>query len=117
MKVGLGPSFPTFVYGSYQLSSVTQDIDDTDKNRWCEYILYRGLTRLGYARISHGGLSDTEVQQARFRIPAAGEQAQDNRAVTTSARNIPATLHFTDRCACATDKLDWVTRRGLRAAT
>ena len=38
------------------------DIDPTDWDRWCEYILYKNIRRVGYARMSRGSITDTELQ-------------------------------------------------------
>lgn len=53
------------------------DIDPSDWDRWCQYILYKKLVRTGYARISRGTITDTEVQAGRFYVPKAGEQFSD----------------------------------------
>lgn len=70
-----------------------KDIDPDDKKRWCEYIFYRGLVKLGYARISHGGLSDTEVQVGKFLIPKDPDQ-QDNLEMTQDPEKVPEWVHF-----------------------
>lgn len=50
-------------YNTYvsELSGM-KDIDPTDWDRWCEYILYKKLKRTGYARVSRDSITDTELQ-------------------------------------------------------
>ncbi|OCF42243.1 calcofluor white hypersensitive protein [Kwoniella heveanensis CBS 569] len=38
------------------------DVEISDRWRWCEYIAFRGLWRIGYARIHESDISDTELQ-------------------------------------------------------
>lgn len=46
------------------------DIDSDDEDRWCQYVGYSGpgLSRVAYARISRGDVTDTELQVAKFAI-------------------------------------------------
>lgn len=56
-----------------------KDIDPTDWDRWCEYILYKGIKRSGYARVSRSTITDTELQvrrPVRKLCGAAANQAQ-----------------------------------------
>ena len=70
--------------------TTVKDIDPTDTDRWCEYIAYKGLERVGYARISHGGITDTEMQVGRFRIGSGRDNTDE-----IPASEVPADLKFT----------------------
>ncbi|WWD19737.1 hypothetical protein CI109_104201 [Kwoniella shandongensis] len=48
------------------------DIEIGDRWRWCEYIAFRGLWRIGYARIHESDISDTELQIGKFLLPKPG---------------------------------------------
>ncbi|KAL2016410.1 hypothetical protein VTK56DRAFT_3795 [Thermocarpiscus australiensis] len=50
------------------------DVDPTDDDRWCEYILFKGLRRTGYARVSRSSITDTELQVAKFVVPASDDE-------------------------------------------
>lgn len=52
------------------------DIDSTDWDRWCEYILFRDLKKVAYARISRSTITDTELQIAKFRLLSNEERAE-----------------------------------------
>ncbi|KAK3646841.1 Protein cwh43 [Elasticomyces elasticus] len=54
-------------YNSYvSETSGMRDIDRSDWDRWCEYILYKGMKRTGYARVSRSTITDTELQIGKF---------------------------------------------------
>ncbi|CAG8033851.1 unnamed protein product [Penicillium olsonii] len=48
--------------------SQMKDIDPSDWDRWCEYLLFKKLHRTGYARISRDTITDTEIQVGKFVI-------------------------------------------------
>ncbi|KAK2779866.1 hypothetical protein FQN52_002346 [Onygenales sp. PD_12] len=66
-----------------------KDIDPTDWDRWCEYILYRGIRRTGYARVSRGTITDTEIQVGKFVV---GQPEGSNTRI--SEDHVPAGLRF-----------------------
>lgn len=57
-------------YNKYvSTTSGMHDVDPSDWDRWCEYILYKHLHRVGYARVSRSTITDTELQVAKFVVP------------------------------------------------
>ncbi|RCK66211.1 Protein CWH43 [Candida viswanathii] len=54
------------------------DIDSTDWDRWCEYILFRELKKVAYARISRSTITDTELQIAKFKLMNDDEKRDDD---------------------------------------
>ena len=50
----------------------------TDWDRWCEYILFRDLRKVAYARISRYTITDTELQIAKFKLLNEDEKNDDD---------------------------------------
>ncbi|CAC19769.2 glycosylceramide biosynthesis protein Cwh43 [Schizosaccharomyces pombe] len=44
------------------------DIEPADYDRWCQYIFYRGVKRIGYARLHRSTITDTELQTGKFLV-------------------------------------------------
>ncbi|KAL4772107.1 Frag1/DRAM/Sfk1 family-domain-containing protein [Aspergillus nidulans var. acristatus] len=78
-------------YNTYvsELSGM-KDIDQTDWDRWCEYILYKNLKRTGYARVSRDSITDTEIQVGKFVI---GEPEPENEMMIPEEM-VPQGLRF-----------------------
>ncbi|KZT56946.1 hypothetical protein CALCODRAFT_297578 [Calocera cornea HHB12733] len=74
------------------------DIDENDWDRWCEYVLYRGLYRIGYARVSRSTITDTELQVGRFIVPRHGIRVVDapheDRYLHVSKDVVPESWRF-----------------------
>jgi hypothetical protein len=55
-------------------TSGMHDVDPSDWDRWCEYILYKYLHRVSYARVSRSTITDTELQLAKFVVPTTDSE-------------------------------------------
>jgi hypothetical protein len=53
----------------------------------CEYILYRGLYRTSYARVSRGIITDTELQIGQFVLPKHGHNVTDDSVAARYIRS------------------------------
>jgi hypothetical protein len=56
-----------------------QDIEIADKWRWCEYIAFRGLWRVAYARVHESDITDTELQVGKFLVPEGSAVYADDK--------------------------------------
>lgn len=45
------------------------DVDSSDNDRWCQYLGFRGLHRVAYARVSRYTVTDTELQTFKLHVP------------------------------------------------
>ncbi|OWZ55107.1 calcofluor white hypersensitive protein [Cryptococcus neoformans 125.91] len=50
------------------------DIEIGDRWRWCEYIAFRGLWRIAFARVHESDITDTELQVGKFMLAKPGER-------------------------------------------
>ncbi|XP_013421096.1 PGAP2-interacting protein isoform X1 [Lingula anatina] len=94
-----------------------KDIDATDRERWCEYIMYKKLIRLGYARVSHGGLSDTELQMATFQIPEDTDHYKDNDKYVTDPNKVDEKHRFNERFGRYTVGHNWIEEHRFHMST
>lgn len=68
-----------------------RDIDSTDSDRWCEYILYKGIKRSAYARVSRSTITDTELQVGKFLVgQPEGSDEQVPESEVAEGQRFPA---------------------------
>jgi hypothetical protein len=75
-------------------TSGMHDIDPSDWDRWCEYILYKGLRRTAYARVSRSTITDTEIQVGKFQIGAPVHDTAEARNARIDESEVPEGMRF-----------------------
>lgn len=61
-------------------------VQDSNRPRFL-YCLILSLVSVGYARITHAGLTDTEIQMAKFRLPSS-KSFEDNQRIVTDPSQV-----------------------------
>ncbi|CDR38357.1 CYFA0S02e00694g1_1 [Cyberlindnera fabianii] len=80
-------------YNNYvSKESGMHDVDSSDWDRWCEYILYKHMKRTGYARISRGTITDTEVQAAKFVVGSSDAETYGQDRL--DEKDVPEDMRF-----------------------
>lgn len=72
------------------------DIEKADKWRWCEYIAFRGVWRVAYARVHESDISDTELQVNNVFLPL-GRRETDSIRWASSCSRVPVTRSTTSQ--------------------
>ena len=75
-------------------TSGMHDIDPSDWDRWCEYILYKGLKRTGYARVSRSTITDTELQVGKFVVGEKESDVEELRNAFIGEEQVPEGMRF-----------------------
>ena len=70
------------------------DIDPSDWDRWCEYILYKGIKRTAYARVSRSTITDTEIQLGKFSIGEKANEVEEVRNQRIDESQVPEGRRF-----------------------
>jgi hypothetical protein len=70
------------------------DIDPSDWDRWCEYILYKGLKRTAYARVSRSTITDTEIQVGKFLVGEKESDVEEVRNARIDESSVPEGMRF-----------------------
>jgi hypothetical protein len=70
------------------------DIDPSDWDRWCEYILYKGLRRTAYARVSRSTITDTEIQVGKFKVGEKESESEKERNRMLAEEAVPVGERF-----------------------
>ncbi|KAF9207197.1 hypothetical protein BGZ49_000993 [Haplosporangium sp. Z 27] len=69
------------IYELLMDSGRMHDIEVSDTDRWCEYLAFRGVKRVGYARVSHGGITDTEIQVGKYQVLEDTKPSGEHRRI------------------------------------
>src|SRR5260370_27279611 len=75
-------------------ASGMHDIEPSEWDRWCEYILYKGMKRTGYARVSRSTITDTEIQVGKFQIGATADASPEVRNARIDESQVPEGMRF-----------------------
>jgi hypothetical protein len=95
-------------------TSGMKDIDPSDWDRWCEYILYKGLKRVGYARVTRGTITDTEIQVCRIIVIVASSTSFRSGAPSQGRSVVSVSVSGTDQTTLGRQIHRWASTRKRR---